>query len=169
MQQQFKFILVLLFLTAPSLIISQSITKEKIENAEKIIDLKFTDAERDSMLGYLEEQKGNYDKIRNVELNNSIMPSLLFNPIPVGFMFTQGSADVKFSDYSNTVMPSNKDELAFYTIGQLAELIRTKQITSSELTKFFIDRLKSLIRFFIALYHLLKNEPYARLKLLMRK
>ena len=142
MRQQFKFILVLLFLTAPSLIISQSITKEKIENAEKLIDLKFTDAERDSMLGYLEEQKGNYDKIRNVELNNSVMPSLLFNPIPVGFMFPQGSGDVKFSDYSNTVMPSNKDELAFYTIGQLAELIRTKQITSSELTKFFIDRLK---------------------------
>ena len=142
MQQQFKFILVLLFLTAPSLIISQSITKEKIENAEKLIDLKFTDAERDSMLGYLEEQKGNYDKIRDVELNNSVMPSLLFNPIPVGFMFPQGSADVKFSDYSNTVMPSNKDELAFYTIGQLAELIRTKQISSTELTNFFIDRLK---------------------------
>ena len=94
MRQQFKFILVLLFLTAPSLIISQSITKEKIENAEKLIDLKFTDAERDSMLGYLEEQKGNYDKIRNVELNNSVMPSLLFNPIPVGFMFPQGSGDI---------------------------------------------------------------------------
>ena len=63
MRQQFKFILVLLFLTAPSLIISQSITKEKIENAEKLIDLKFTNAERDSMLGYLEEQKGNYDNV----------------------------------------------------------------------------------------------------------
>ncbi len=142
MLQQFKLILVILFLTATSFIISQSITKENIENAEKLINLNFTDAERDSMLSYLEEQKENYNKIRNVELNNSVMPSLLFNPIPVGFMFPQGSADVKFSDYANTVMPANKDELAFYTIGQLAELIRTKQISSTELTKFFIDRLK---------------------------
>ena len=39
------------------------------------------------MLGYLEEQKGNYEKIRKVELNNSVMPSVLFNPIPVGFIF----------------------------------------------------------------------------------
>ena len=84
MPQQFKFILVILFLTATSFIISQSITKENIENAEKLINLNFTDAERDSMLSYLEEQKENYNKIRNVELNNSVMPSLLFNPIPVG-------------------------------------------------------------------------------------
>ncbi|MCK7526425.1 MAG: amidase [Ignavibacteriales bacterium] len=57
-------------------------------------------------------------------------------------MFPKDQTDVKFSDYSNTKMPANKDELAFYTIGQLAELIRTKQISSTELTKFFIDRLK---------------------------
>jgi len=142
MQNRFKLILVVLSMLTPSFIISQSITKEIVENAEKLIDLKFTDAERDSMLGYLEEQKGNYDKIRNVELNNSVMPSILFNPIPVGFTFPKGSEDVRFSDYSNTKMPANKDELAFYTIGQFAELIRTKQITSTELTKIFIERLK---------------------------
>ena len=142
MLQQAMLIIVILFLTVTSFNISQTITKENIESAEKIIDLNFTDAERDSMLGHLEEQKGNYGKIRNVELNNSIMPSILFNPIPVGFSFPQGADDVKFSDYSNTKIPANQDELAFYTIGQLAELIRTKQITSTELTKFFIERLK---------------------------
>lgn len=142
MQTRFKIILVVLSMVAPSLIISQNISKENIESAEKLIDLKFTDTERDSMLGYLEEQKNNYDKIRNVNLNNSVMPSILFNPIPVGFNFPHGSTDVKFSDYSNMTMPANQNELAFYTIGQLAELVRTKQISSTELTKFFIDRLK---------------------------
>jgi Asp-tRNA(Asn)/Glu-tRNA(Gln) amidotransferase A subunit family amidase len=39
-------------------------------------------------------------------------------------------------------MPANKDELAFYTVRELAELIRTKQISSVELTRFFLDRLK---------------------------
>ena len=134
-------VLWLMIILLSSLTFTQTITKEKIENTESIIDLEFTDAERDSMLEYLEEQKGNYDKIRNVELNNSIMPSILFNPIPPGFIFPI-IEDVKFSDYSKTLIPANKDELAFYTIGQLAELLRTKQITSVELTKFFIDRLK---------------------------
>ena len=142
MQKRFKLIFVVLSMVAPSLIISQNISKENIESAAKLIDLKFTDAERDSMLGYLEEQKDNYDKIRNVELDNSVMPSLLFNPIPVGFEFPKEQLQVKFSDYSKTKLPSDKNEIAFYTIGQLAELIGTKQITSVELTKYFIDRLK---------------------------
>lgn len=142
MPQRLLFSIIIFTLLSSAKLFSQTITKENIESAEKLIDLNFTDTERDSMLGYLEEQKSNYDKIRNVELNNSVMPSLLFNPIPVGFTFPKGLADVKFSDYSNTKMPANKDELAFYTIGQLAELIRTKQISSTDLTKYFIERLK---------------------------
>lgn len=121
---------------------AQNITKENIENAEKLIDLQFYDAERDSMLGFLEEQKVNYKNIRSVDLNNSVMPSVLFNPIPAGFKFPDSQLPVKFSDYSKTKLPSDKNELAFYTIGQLAELIKTRQITSVELTKFFIERLK---------------------------
>ena len=124
------------------IVFSQTITKENIKNTENIIDLQFTDAERDSMLGYLEEQKGNYNKIREVKIDNSVMPSVLFNPIPVGFEFSKEQLSVKFSDYSKTKLPSDKNEIAFYTIGQLAELIRTNQITSVELTNFFIDRLK---------------------------
>ncbi|MGB5288239.1 MAG: amidase, partial [Ignavibacteriaceae bacterium] len=34
------------------------------------------------------------------------------------------------------------NNIAFYTLGELSELIRTKQITSTELTKFFLERLK---------------------------
>lgn len=132
----------LLIILTPTVPFAQNITKENIESSENIIDLNFTDAERDSMLGYLEEQKGNYKKIREVKLKNSIAPSVLFNPIPVGFSFPKEQNPIKFSDCSKTKLPSNKDDLAFYTIGQLAELIRTKQITSSELTTYFIARLK---------------------------
>jgi Asp-tRNA(Asn)/Glu-tRNA(Gln) amidotransferase A subunit family amidase len=39
-------------------------------------------------------------------------------------------------------MPANRNELAFYSIMQLASLVKNKKITSVELTKFFIDRLK---------------------------
>ena len=122
--------------------IAQNITKENIENAEKIIGLNFNDAERDSMLSLLEEQFGNYQKIHAFELNNNVSPSIMFNPIPVSFKFNYLQKPVKFSDYSYTKMPSDKNDLAFYSIGELAQLIKTKKITSTELTKFFIDKLK---------------------------
>ncbi len=118
------------------------LTKEIVSQAEQVIGLEFTDAERDSMLDNLNELINNYQNLRNIELNNNVMPALLFNPIPSGKKLPDGNSSFKLSDYSNTVLPENKNDLAFYSIGQLAELIRTKQISSVELTKFFIERLK---------------------------
>src|SRR4030066_1580402 len=121
---------------------SQSINNENIENAEKIIGLEFTDAERDSMQTSLDEQLTNYENIRKVNLSNNVPPAILFNPIPVGFEFPKEQKPVIFSEYSYAKLPEDKDDLAFYSIGELAELMRTKQITSTELTKFFLERLR---------------------------
>jgi len=121
---------------------TQTIEKENISNAEKIIGLEFTDAERDSMIGDLDGQLTNYKKIREVELNNNVPPAILFNPIPVGLNLSPKRKPLKFSDYSYAKMPRDKNDLAFYSVGELAELIRTKQVTSTGLTEFFIQRLK---------------------------
>ena len=79
---------------------SQSITKENIENAEKIIGLDFTDTERDSMQSSLDDQLINYQNIHDIELLNSMPPAILFNPIPVGFKFPTEQKPLKFTDYS---------------------------------------------------------------------
>jgi Asp-tRNA(Asn)/Glu-tRNA(Gln) amidotransferase A subunit family amidase len=120
----------------------ESITITEIGNAEKLIGLNFTSSERDSMLDDLNDNLKNYLKIRNVYLNNSIMPSLLFNPVAQNFKFNDSQKQLEFNDYSDTKLPSNIDELAFYSVGKLAELIKTNQISSVELTKFFLERLK---------------------------
>jgi Asp-tRNA(Asn)/Glu-tRNA(Gln) amidotransferase A subunit family amidase len=133
---------ILMFFSLPTFNISQTITKENIKNAEKIIGLDFSDAEIDSMQSSLDSQLTNYENIRKVELFNSTPPSILFNPIPVGFEFPKEQRQIQFSNYSGTKLPEDINELAFYSIGQLAELIRTQQITSTELTKFFLERLK---------------------------
>ena len=133
--------IVFFYLSIPQLF-SQTITKENIENAEKIIGIEFTNAERDSMQTLLNEQLVNYQNIRKIELANSIPPAILFNPIPVGFEFPKEQNPVIFSNYSHTKLPEDINDLAFYSIGELAELIKTKQITSTELTKFFLERLK---------------------------
>jgi Asp-tRNA(Asn)/Glu-tRNA(Gln) amidotransferase A subunit family amidase len=40
-------------------------------------------------------------------------------------------------------LPARKSDLAFYSIDQLAHLIKTKQMSSLELTQFFIERIKT--------------------------
>jgi len=120
----------------------ESITKTEVSNAEKLLGLDFTDSELDSMLDDINGNLQNYINIRKAHLNNSIIPSLLFNPLPRNFNFTNSQKQLEFSDYTYAKLPSNIDELAFYSIGELAELIKTKQISSVDLTMFFIERLK---------------------------
>src|SRR3972149_8012646 len=146
--KKFFFVLVLSctsFLLGAFLIITEGenlITRQIINDAGKLIGLQFNEAKVDSMIEGLNDQIKNYEEIREYPLSNSVMPSVLFNPIPVGFKITEKQKPFVMSNYSGTKMPENKNGLAFYSIGQLANLLKTKQITSVELTKFYLDRLK---------------------------
>jgi Asp-tRNA(Asn)/Glu-tRNA(Gln) amidotransferase A subunit family amidase len=118
------------------------ITADVVQAAEKIIGMEFTPAQTDSMLTTLNTRAKMYQELRNLKLPNSTVPALDFNPVPVGFVPQDKVNGFKLSAAKTVKLPADKNELAFYTIRQLAELIRTKQITSVELTHFFIDRLK---------------------------
>ncbi|UCE08736.1 MAG: amidase, partial [bacterium] len=135
-----------LFILCSFIIVCQksddALTKQTIENAEKLIGLTFTDVKRDSMLDDLNEHLQNYQNIRKVDLKNSIPPAILFNPIPATTTFETEQKPFKMSNYKNTTMPENIEDLAFYSIGQLAELLKTKKVTSTQLTQMYIKRLK---------------------------
>jgi Asp-tRNA(Asn)/Glu-tRNA(Gln) amidotransferase A subunit family amidase len=118
------------------------VNKHNIKSAEKLFDLTFTDAERDSAQDNLKSYLKSYKVIHNSDLNNRVPPAILFNPIPVGFENSAQQQELKYDDYSKTELPNLIDDIAFYSIGQLSELIQTKKITSTELTKFYLARLK---------------------------
>jgi Asp-tRNA(Asn)/Glu-tRNA(Gln) amidotransferase A subunit family amidase len=65
-----------------------------------------------------------------------------FNPIPVGMKLETKRKKFKMSPAGKVKLPENIDDLAFYSVGQLGELLKTKQITSERLTQFYLDRLK---------------------------
>ena len=99
---------------------SVNLFKLNIESAEKLIDLNFTDAERDSAQDNLKFYIKSYDVIHKIDLPNNIPPAILFNPIPVGYVNNTKQEKIKLDDYSKTVMPKKIDDLGFYSIGQMA-------------------------------------------------
>jgi Asp-tRNA(Asn)/Glu-tRNA(Gln) amidotransferase A subunit family amidase len=115
---------------------------ETVKEAEKLLGLEFTRAEVDSMLTGLEEQRMNYINLRNIVIPNSLSPSLVFNPIPRGLKFDTEKKPLVLSPVGKITLPKNRDDLAFYSVRDLGELIRTRQISSVELTQFYLDRLK---------------------------
>ncbi|MEX2115258.1 MAG: amidase [Bacteroidota bacterium] len=118
------------------------ISKENIQSAERIIGLEFTDAERDSMLDALKEQHDSYASIRSVNLPNRVSPAVLFNPIPVGFEFEKKQNPVQWSRIKAPSVPANLEDLAFASVRELGELVRTRKVTSEQLTRMYLARLK---------------------------
>ena len=108
---------------------------------ENLAGLEFTQTERDTFLSTLTVLKGRYDTLRTVDLPNSVPVPLYFDPRIPGQDIPKGREKYLFQEFP-TKRPKNIEECAFYTIGQLAHLIRTQQVTSLELTTMYLDRLK---------------------------
>lgn len=119
----------------------KSIQPSDVTQSAKIMGLEFTQSEIDSLLPGLEEFKNNYTSNRSKDIPNALRPALVFNPIPPGFELDQKQEKIVFSTASKGEL-TDKVDLAFYSISELAALIKSQKITSVELTQFFINRLK---------------------------
>jgi len=109
-----------------------------------VLRLDFSDAKIEMLLPGLEEQAAFLQALRDFPLSNSIPPSLVFNPIPVGATFDRERRRPKFAPLPRVKLPANAEDLAYCSIGELASLLRSRQITSEKLTRLYLDRLKRL-------------------------
>ncbi|MCZ6677331.1 MAG: amidase [Candidatus Poribacteria bacterium] len=120
----------------------QEITEEMIAAVENVIGLTFTDAERELMLQGLNQRLSEYEKLRAVQLDNSVAPALSFDPRLPDMTFTQEKRPFQMSEVPMPERPANLEELAFYPVTHLAELIRSRQVSAVELTEMYLKRLK---------------------------
>ncbi len=136
----YKVYFILLF----SLLVQSSIAQEKYPTTqiETFYDLNFTQAERDSLLSGLQNYQKSFEAIHQFKLNNNIPMSLVFDPIPVGMQLETQQKPIDWGLPKEVSLPSNKEELAFYPVYKLAVLIKSKKISSLELTQLYLKRLK---------------------------
>ena len=120
----------------------EEININTIQSSEKMLGLSFTDIERDSLLEGIRNLSSDYKKIRDYKLDNSVPPAFDFNPLPVGFKFEKNFLSTDFGLKKDVGMPENIDDLAFYTVTDLSVLIKNRIITSEQLTKIYLDRIK---------------------------
>lgn len=137
------FYLLLIFICSSSFAQqTDTITKADIKTSGKLISINYTEQEIDSMYVYVRNRTREYNKRYQLKLNNNVPMSLWQSPVLLGMQFETIQKPVLWSIPATVSMPANKNDLAFYTVMQLASLIKNKKITSVELTQFFIDRIK---------------------------
>lgn len=118
------------------------ISPENIKAAEKLLGLVFTGEEREMMLGSLRRRLRAYETLRRETLPNELPPAFVFNPLPPGARVEKDEEPPVWEPGDAFKRPERDDDLAFATVADLAALIRTKQITSEELTRLHLDRLR---------------------------
>jgi Asp-tRNA(Asn)/Glu-tRNA(Gln) amidotransferase A subunit family amidase len=113
-----------------------------VSATEKLFDLSMTGSERDSMISMLESQLSDYTIIHSQAIDNSVPPALWFNPVPSGVIYNEIQKPIDWKLAASVAMLADIKELAWYSVADLSVLIRSRKISSVELTRFFIDRLK---------------------------
>lgn len=133
------------FLLSLGLFISaqdSSIQKKDLISSAKIFDLSFTTKEIDTLYSDVIDNIANFKAMHNLPLANSVPLSMWQTPVLPGMHFNEIQKPILWKLDDAVQLPANKNDLAFYSIEQLASLIKNKKISSLALTQFFIERIK---------------------------
>lgn len=125
--------------------VGPEISPDTFEEAEKLVQVAMTDAERDmaakawrtSMAPLLERRVGP----RKVTIGETVQPATLWNPVLPGL--SNGPDHDRFVRSTNTgaPLPTNDADIAFAPVTQLSRWIEQRKLTSTRLTNIYLDRI----------------------------
>ncbi len=142
------------------------VTPEMIKQAEWIAGLELTDKERESAAKQVQESLGSFQELRKVNVGYDVPPALAFVPAP-GLRPAQqaGRNRARPSGSAALQRPDTDEALAFLPVAELSALVRSRRLSSTELTKLYLGRLKRfepLLKCVVTLTEELALEQAAR-------
>lgn len=118
------------------------VTPEMVHHFEAVVGITFTDAQRRSIAAMLTSGCREFTALRGVKLPNSVPPALHFQPLgSAGVANDAGNQRVSL-DYAHAPTIKSRTDLALMTVADQARLLRKRQVSSVELTKLYLTRLK---------------------------
>jgi Asp-tRNA(Asn)/Glu-tRNA(Gln) amidotransferase A subunit family amidase len=120
----------------------QRVTKEMLHASEQLIGIELNDAQEAMALPGVNRSLASYEALRKIDVPLDTEPATAFHPALPGKKFN-GKPATKFKLTKQEIPKYNSlEDLAFFTATQLAELVRTRQVSSTDLTKMYLARLK---------------------------
>ncbi|MFL6448522.1 MAG: amidase [Bryobacteraceae bacterium] len=122
----------------------KKITREIIDSAAQVADVTIADEYKDMLVEQLNSARDSYEAIRKLDLENDIRPSIIFDPVIPGMHFEtqRQAARLSHAPHERSDIVKNVEDLAFCPVRELAELVRTRKVTSVALTEMYLERLK---------------------------
>jgi Asp-tRNA(Asn)/Glu-tRNA(Gln) amidotransferase A subunit family amidase len=131
--------------------VAPQLTKDMLRQAAAVAGLEFTDEQLDKMLKGVTENTAKLRELRKIEIDNSIAPPLYFNPVLPGMKIDRTRRPFRASAPPHVQRPPRGsrgndveplEDIAFWPVTSLSELVRSRQVTSVELTQMYLARAK---------------------------
>jgi Asp-tRNA(Asn)/Glu-tRNA(Gln) amidotransferase A subunit family amidase len=119
---------------------TEKVTPDMLKNALAVSGLSYSDEDQKTMLQAVNRNLAGYDTLRNLHIPNDVAPPFYFSAITPGMKVNRTREAFRFSAPS-VKRPANLEDVAFWPIIQLAQLLKTRQVTSTELTQMYLTRL----------------------------
>ncbi|MEM7457221.1 MAG: amidase [Planctomycetota bacterium] len=115
---------------------------EMLQQAEWVSGIELTDEQRDEIVDAVARDVDQIEKLREIELTADVGPALHFHTISAEKKLDSVERVSQTISTTVRVLPESDEEIAFLPVHELSWLIRTGKISSVDLTKIYIDRLK---------------------------
>lgn len=120
----------------------EAVTPEMVQAAEWVAGVTLTDQERKAVAGALTNTLRNVASFNKLPIGNAVGPAIHFTAVPGEAPSKEGRGTVELSRKPEGPKKIDGDDLAFAPLADLAEQVRLKRVSSVELTKLYLARLK---------------------------
>lgn len=121
----------------------EEITAEMVQQAQWVAGVKLSPDEQNQLAQSLNRKQASWQAMRDLPLDPFRAPVTPFRlPDQAREDMTKSVSSLRWLAADQPVRPASNDELAFCSIGELAALLRARLVTSVELTRLYIERLK---------------------------
>jgi Asp-tRNA(Asn)/Glu-tRNA(Gln) amidotransferase A subunit family amidase len=117
-------------------------TRELVKQNLSLLGLEFKDEQLDMMLPSITRALANYASLRKIEIPCETEPAISFSPVISGMTLPAGKPIFKPTRLKKLAAWKNIEDLAYWPATHLGALVRSKRISSTDLTKMYLERLK---------------------------
>jgi Asp-tRNA(Asn)/Glu-tRNA(Gln) amidotransferase A subunit family amidase len=120
---------------------AQQVTQESLHAAQQLIGIELTEVQETMALADVNRNRANYEALRKIEIPLDTDAPFAFRPAPSG---RRPKIPPTKPRPSKAELPtfSSTEDLAFFTISDLAKLIHARRVSPVELTRMYLSRLK---------------------------
>src|SRR5688572_29370028 len=120
---------------------AQRITLAMVDDALKLAGIEIGEEEKKNLVETANRNLTSFEELRKLHIPPDVSPPFHFSPVVPGMTVNKTRVPFRLSSAPSVKRPANLEEVAFWPLRNLGELVRTRQVTSLELTEMYLARL----------------------------